>query len=121
MPRSYGQYCPLAITAELLCQRWTLLVISRLIDGCTRFNEIHRGLPQISPSLLSKRLSELEKSGLLETRKAGNGAGREYLPTAATLELEPVIEALGVWGQRWARDMTDEELNFYERKNEELL
>ncbi len=111
MPRTYGQYCPLALSAELLCQRWTLLVISRLIDGCRRFSEIHRGLPQISPTLLSKRLAELDKAGLLETRKSRHGAGREYLPTQATLELEPVIEALGVWGQRWARDMTDEDLD----------
>ena len=111
MPKTYGQYCPLAITAELLCQRWTLLVISRLLDGCTRFTEIHRGLPQISPSLLSKRLRELQKAGLVEIRKSGRGAGSEYRPTEATRELEPVIESLGVWGQRWARDMTDEDLD----------
>ena len=111
MSKSYGQYCPLAITAELLCQRWTLLVISRLIDGCRRFSEIHRGLPQISPSLLSKRLSQLKEAGLVEVRKLGNGTGRQYLPTDATRELEPVIERLGMWGQRWARDMTKEDLD----------
>ncbi|MEM6498547.1 MAG: winged helix-turn-helix transcriptional regulator, partial [Pseudomonadota bacterium] len=57
MSKSYGQYCPLALAAELLCERWTLLVVSRLIDGCVRFNEIHRGVPRISATLLSKRLA----------------------------------------------------------------
>ena len=109
MPRGYGQYCPLALAAELLCQRWTLLVVSRLIDGCTRFNEIHRGVPQMSPSLLSKRLSELESAGLLEVRKVG--AGHQYLPTAASLELAPLIDDLAIWGQRWARDMEEHDLD----------
>ena len=63
MARGYGQYCPLALAAELLCERWTLLVVSRLIDGCTRFNDIHRGVPRISATLLTKRLAELEHAG----------------------------------------------------------
>ena len=52
MRHGYGQYCPLALAAELLCERWTLLVVSRLIDGCSQFNEIHRGVPRISPDLV---------------------------------------------------------------------
>lgn len=111
MSQSYGQYCPFALAVELLCQRWTLLVVSRLIDGCSRFNEIRRGVPQISPSLLSKRLSELERAGLIETRKATSGGGREYLLTQAGRDLEPIIDGLAVWGQQWARDMVDDDLD----------
>lgn len=111
MAKTYGQYCPLSLAAELLCKRWTLLVISRLVDGCRHFNEIHRGVPQMSPSLLSKRLVELERAGLVKTRKSRKHAGREYLPTEAALELVPVIDSLAVWGQRWARDMTEEDLD----------
>jgi DNA-binding HxlR family transcriptional regulator len=88
-----------------------MLVISRLCDGCTRFNEIHRGVPRISPSLLSKRLSELERAGLVQTRKLKNGSGREYFLTDAGKEIEPVIDHLAVWGQKWARDMNDEDLD----------
>ena len=65
MAHQYGQYCPLALAVELLCERWTLLVVSRLIDGCSQFNEIHRGVPRISPSLLSQRLSDLECAWLV--------------------------------------------------------
>lgn len=111
MAKGYGQYCPLALAAELLCQRWTLLVVSRLVDGCSRFNEIHRGVPQMSPSLLSKRLSELERSGLVRIRKSSNGSGHEYLPNEACLELAPLIDDLAIWGQKWARDMADDDLD----------
>ena len=111
MARGYGQYCPFSLAAELLCQRWTLLVVSRLIDGCTRFNEIHRGVPRMSPSLLSQRLSKLERAGLVRTRKARTGAGREYLLTQAGKDLEPIVEHLAIWGHRWARDMVDDDLD----------
>ncbi len=112
MSRTYGQYCPLALAAELLCERWTLLIVSRLIDGCTKFNEIHRGVPRISPSLLSQRLSELEREGLLLRRRSRNGAnGSRYELTRAGRELAPLIDGLAVWGQQWARDMTNEDLD----------
>lgn len=111
MTRSYGQYCPLSLAAELLCQRWTLLVVSRILDGCTRFNEIHRGLPRMSPSLLSKRLSELEEAGLVRKSEASAGEGYRYALTQAGLDLEPTIESLAVWGQHWARDMEMEDLD----------
>jgi hypothetical protein len=94
MSQSYGQYCPLSLAVELVGQRWTLLVISRLVDGCTRFNEIQRGVPRMSPSLLSKRLRELESAGLVEI-----------------CELGPLIDTLAVWGQRWARDMSLDDLD----------
>ena len=106
---SYGQYCPLALAAELLCRRWTVLVISRLIDGCTTFSEIHQGVPRISPSLLSTRLKELEHAGLLTHNK--NGSNSRYTLTPAGRELESIIDAMAIWGQHWARDMEMEDLD----------
>ena len=105
MSRSYGQYCPLSLALEVLGERWTMLVVSRLIDGCRRFNEIHRGVPRMSASLLSQRLAQLEHAGLLER------TGKEYLLTEAGRALEPIIMDLAVWGQNWARDMTTEDLD----------
>lgn len=111
MAKGYGQYCPLALAAELLTPRWTILVVSRLLDGCRRFNEIHRGLPQISPSLLSRRLSELVEEGVAIRRKIDGERGHEYLLTEAGRELGPIIDALAVWGQHWARDNSHEDLD----------
>jgi DNA-binding HxlR family transcriptional regulator len=111
MRHGYGQYCPLALAAELLCERWTLLVASRLIDGCSQFNEIHRGVPRISPTLLSKRLQQLERAGLITRSTARRGSPRTYSLTQAGRELEPIIEMLAVWGQQWARDMTNDDLD----------
>ncbi len=111
MPRGYGQYCPLALAAELLCERWTLLVVSRLIDGCTRFNDIHRGVPRISATLLTKRLAELEHAGLIVREPLETGRGYEYMLTEAGQELEPIIMDLAVWGQRWSRDMVTDDLD----------
>jgi DNA-binding HxlR family transcriptional regulator len=101
----------LALAAELLCERWTLLVISRVIDGCTHFNAIHRGVPRISPAMLSKRLRQLEHAGLLTSEQAGKGTPRAYALTAAGKELGPVIDSLAVWGQHWARDMRMDDLD----------
>jgi DNA-binding HxlR family transcriptional regulator len=111
MPRSYGQYCPLALAAELLAERWTLLVVSRLIDGCTTFNAIQRGLPRLSPSLLSKRLAELERAGVIEKRRRRGQAHPSYALTPAGQDLAPVIDQLAVWGHRWARDLEHEDLD----------
>jgi DNA-binding HxlR family transcriptional regulator len=109
--RGYGQYCPLALAAELLCERWTLLVISRVIDGCTHFNAIHRGVPRISPAMLTKRLRELEHAGLITSSPARKGMARTYALTAAGAELGPLIDNLAVWGQHWARDMRLDDLD----------
>ena len=111
MRKGYGQYCPLALAAELLCERWTLLVISRLLDGCSQFNEIHRGVPRISPSLLSRRLNELERAGIVTRSAARKGLARTYRVTEAGRDLEPIIMSLAVWGQHWARDMTHDDLD----------
>jgi DNA-binding HxlR family transcriptional regulator len=101
----------LALAAELLCERWTLLVISRVIDGCAQFNAIHRGVPRISPGMLSKRLRELEGAGLIHSSPARRGAPRTYLLTPAGRDLAPLIEGLAVWGQHWARDMRMDDMD----------
>lgn len=111
MAKGYGQYCPLALAAEILGQRWTILVISRVIDGCATFNEIHRGVPGISPSMLSKRLAELEDAGIIVRRGSTNGRGATYEVTQAGRDLDPIIMAMAVWGQHWAREMTLEDLD----------
>jgi DNA-binding HxlR family transcriptional regulator len=107
MPRGYGQYCPLALAVELLCERWTLLIVSRLIDGCAQFSDIQRGLPRISPSLLSQRLDQLERSGVVRRRPARSG----YALTPAGRDLEAIVDKLAVWGQLWGRDMVDDDLD----------
>lgn len=108
---TYGQYCPLALAAELLCRRWTILVVSRLLDGCRTFNEIHQGIPKISPSLLSTRLSELEHAGLLKRQKIRNAKRYRYEPTDAAVELTELIDQMAVWGQHWSRDMENDDLD----------
>jgi DNA-binding HxlR family transcriptional regulator len=111
MRRGYGQYCPLALAAELLCERWTLLIVSRLIDGCSQFNEIHRGVPRISASMLTQRLRHLQRAGIVTSKPAPRGVPRKYEVTSAGRELEPLIESLAVWGQHWARDMRGDDLD----------
>ncbi|GAB3024816.1 HxlR family transcriptional regulator [Nocardioides flavus (ex Wang et al. 2016)] len=98
---TYGQFCPVARTAELVCERWMPLVLRELMLGSTRFSEMQRGVPLISPALLSKRLHQLVAAGVVTAH--GEGRSRTYEMTPAGWELYPVIEAMGVWGQRWAR------------------
>ncbi len=110
--KSYGQYCPVARAAEILSQRWTFLLLRDLLGGIRRFNQLRKGVPLMSPSLLSKRLKELEKAGLLVRRPMANGSAMEYVPTAAAIELRPMIYLLGAWGQRWLRNcLGDDELD----------
>lgn len=111
MSKGYGQYCPLALAAELLCERWTILVVSRLIDGCRRFNEIHRGVPKMSATLLTQRLGQLEHAGLVVRRPLQTGRGHEYLLTEAGEELGPIVMDMAIWGQRFARDMVLDDLD----------
>lgn len=96
----YGQFCPVAMAAEILCTRWTALVIRELLCGTTHFNELRRGVPRMSPALLSKRLKELERAGVIRATRSANG-GTEYHLTDAGEELRPLILGFGVWGQRW--------------------
>ncbi len=109
--KGYGQYCPLALAAEGLCERSTLLVISRVIDGCTRFNEINRGVPKISATLLSQRLSRLEHAGLITRLPLENERGSAYGLTDAGRDLDPIIMSFAAWGQKWSRNRETEDLD----------
>jgi len=97
----YGQFCPVAMASEVLCSRWTMLVLRELCAGSTRFNDLRRGVPRMSPTLLSKRLRELEAQGVIERVRGTGGAPAEYRLTAAGRDLRSIIFAMGVWGQRW--------------------
>lgn len=101
--KSYGQFCPVAKAAELFCERWTPLIVRDLAAGATRFSELQRGVPLMSPSLLSKRLRELEAEGVVESRRQANGRGRSYHLTKSGQEFVPLVVGLGTWGQRWSR------------------
>src|SRR5438309_5411706 len=98
---SYKQFCPVAMAAEILCTRWTVVLLRELIAGSTRFNELRRGVPRMSPALLSQRLKELETAGIV-ARAASNAdaAVSEYRLTESGRELGPLVEAFGIWGQR---------------------
>ena len=99
---SYNQFCPVAMAAEILCARWTMVLLRELVAGSTRFNELRRGVPRMSPALLSKRLKDLETAGIVVRRRmAGEADLFEYALSNSGRELEPVIMAVGVWGHRW--------------------
>jgi DNA-binding HxlR family transcriptional regulator len=98
---SYGQFCPVAMAAEIICSRWTALVIRELLCGTTRFNDLRRGVPRMSPTLLSKRLKELEEAGVVIAVPTGQAGVVDYKLTEAGEELRPVVMSLGSWGQRW--------------------
>jgi DNA-binding HxlR family transcriptional regulator len=98
--RSYGQYCPIARGAEIFANRWTPVIVRNLLLGCETFNEIRAGAPGISRTLLSQRLRELERSGVIE-RRPGSGRRVSYVLTDAGRELREVCWSLGTWGARW--------------------
>jgi DNA-binding HxlR family transcriptional regulator len=109
MGASYYQFCPVAKAMELLDERWTLLVVRELVTGSQHFNELRRGVPRMSPSLLSKRLQQLQRAGIVERRLDGSNVC--YLLTPAGSELRPVVEALGSWGVRWIGELGDADLD----------
>lgn len=98
--KSFGQFCPLAQAAQLLCERWTLIVVREMVAGSTRFNELHKGVPQMSPTLLSARLKQLTEYGIVS--RSGSKGKYVYQLTRAGQELEPIVQLLGAWGHRWA-------------------
>jgi DNA-binding HxlR family transcriptional regulator len=100
--RGYGQFCPIALAAEILAERWMPLVIRELLCGSVRFNDLQRGVPRMSSALLAQRLKQLQFAGIVE-RCRGAGSGVEYHLTAAGRELFPVVETMGLWAQRWLR------------------
>jgi DNA-binding HxlR family transcriptional regulator len=110
--KGYGSFCPVAKAAEVLTERWTLLVMRELLLGSCHFNDFRRGLPPMSPSLISKRLHSLEQHGIVECLRAAHGHGHEYRLTQAGEELRPIVTAIGEWGQRWVRsDLRADELD----------
>lgn len=102
----YGQYCPVTRAVEVLAERWTLLIVRDLLVGCTRFNDLARGNPGLSRSLLSKRLRQLERAGVVAH------VGDQYVLTPAGEDLRPVVFGLGAWGAQWQfGDPRDQELD----------
>ncbi len=108
----YGQFCPVAKASELIGEKWTMLILRELFLGAKRFSDFQRALSRMSPTLLSKRLRQLEACGIIIRKKLSGQKGYEYLLTAAGKELSPLVEILAVWGMRWARaQLTDDELD----------
>jgi len=105
----YSQFCPVSKAAEILGERWSIMIIRELLMGARRFGEFQRGLGFISPALLTTRLKSFEEQGLVVRRKMQGGKGFEYFPTAACEQLRPIIIALGEWGICWAREHLLEE------------
>lgn len=108
MAKGYGQFCPLAKAAELLCERWTMLLVRELSAGSRRFNALRRGLPLMSPTLLSRRLGQLEAAGVV-AREGDDTGTRAYALTQAGRELRPMVELMGTWGHRWVGSQLKED------------
>jgi DNA-binding HxlR family transcriptional regulator len=106
---TYGQFCPVAKAMELLDERWTLLVVRELLRGSKHFNDLRRGVPKMSPALLSKRLKSLTRAGVIE--RTDIDGRTSYCLTPCGQELAPVVDALGAWGVRWVPEFGDEDLD----------
>jgi DNA-binding HxlR family transcriptional regulator len=100
--KGYNQFCPVAKGAEIFNERWTPLIIREMMCGSRRFNDLKRGNPMMSPSLLSQRLKFLEQAGVVE-KKIGKGESAEYSLTESGRDLGEVVTRLGLWGLKWAR------------------
>ncbi len=102
MQPGYKQFCPVAMAAEILCTRWTMVLVRELVAGSSRFNDLRRGVPRMSPALLSQRLKELEAAGIVEKlTESGLRSSHAYHLTEAGRDLKDVVESIGLWGQRW--------------------
>jgi DNA-binding HxlR family transcriptional regulator len=101
---SYKQFCPLAMAAEILCTRWTVVLIREFVAGSVRFNDLRRGVPKMSPTLLSQRLKELEGAGVIKRKLSRSENGNfEYHLTEAGRDLGAVVDSMGCWGQKWVK------------------
>jgi DNA-binding HxlR family transcriptional regulator len=100
---AYSTYCPIAKAAEILTERWTLLLLRDLLLGARRFNDFRRSIPLMTPAILSKRLRTLQEVGVVQRIKSAKAGGWEYRLTEAGTELKPLLDVAGEWGQRWAR------------------
>ena len=110
--RTYGQYCPIARGAEIFAERWTPLIIRNLHLGCETFGEILAGAPGLSRTLLTQRLKQLERLGIVESTPKAQGRGHRYQLTSAGHDLFTVCESLGEWGARWL-EIAPEDLDPY--------
>ncbi|MBS0614019.1 MAG: helix-turn-helix transcriptional regulator [Proteobacteria bacterium] len=100
---SYGQFCPVAKAVEVLGERWTLLIVRELMQGSRRFSDLQRGLSRMAPSLLSKRLKDMESKGLLLRVRSRSKKGYEYELSPAGNDLAPLVLELARWGLTWVR------------------
>ena len=98
---SYSDYCPIAVGVEVMGDRWTPLVIRELMVGADGFNEIHRGVPRMSRTLLAQRLRQLERRGLVHHEVSERGRPGRYSLTPAGESLTPIVWALGQWAAEW--------------------
>ena len=105
----YCQFCPVAKAAEILCEKWIILVLRELIMGSTRFGQLRCGLPKISPSILSRRLKSLEEQGIILRSKKPESSGYEYHLTESGKELRPIVLGFGTWGHKWAKNKINNE------------
>ena len=99
--RTYGQYCPIARASEILAERWTPIILRDILNGVDTFSALADGSPGLSRTLLSNRLRELERAGVIEVTPITEGRGNTYTPTEAGRDLGDVMRALGTWGERW--------------------
>jgi DNA-binding HxlR family transcriptional regulator len=106
---SYGQFCPVAKAMEVLDERWTLLIVRELLLGSSHFNDLRRGVPKMSPALLSKRLKSLQRAGVVERREIDGRTS--YSLTQSGQELAGVVHALSAWGTRWVGELGEDDLD----------
>ena len=99
--KTYGQYCPIARASEILAQRWTPIIVRDLLTGPTTFTKLADGAPGLSRTLLTKRLRELQRLGLVVTTPNPSGVGSLYRLTETGEDLGAVLHAIGAWGERW--------------------
>jgi len=104
---SYRQYCPVARAAEILAERWSLLIVRNLLLGATTFTDLATGVPYMSRSMLIKRLRELEHNGVIVATPKSNGQGSTYALTDAGRDLTGVVEDLAAWAERWVDVRTE--------------
>lgn len=100
----YCQFCPVAKAAEILCEKWVILVLRELMMGSTKFGQLRKGLPRISPSILSRRLKTLQDQGVIIRTKNEKNTGYEYHLSESGEELRPLVLGFGTWGHRWAKN-----------------
>jgi len=107
----YNEACPISMAASVLCERWTLQIIREMFFGSTRYSEIQKFIPNLSPSLLRTRLRFLEEQGIIIRKRAAKANRYEYFLTPAGNALAPVLTEMGKWGMRWASDSMTEKQN----------